>query len=48
LVSDEGVKWLQAAGLDSSPGVVTGETTRFTDEFIEAISAHRHWNRHVI
>jgi catalase len=46
--TEEGVKWLEAAGLDSSPGVVTGETTRFTDEFIEAISAHRHWNRHVI
>ncbi|MED3977801.1 catalase [Priestia megaterium] len=46
--TDEGVKWLKAAGLDSSPGVVTGETTRFTDEFVEAISAHRHWNRHVI
>ncbi|MCA1321499.1 catalase [Bacillus tianshenii] len=42
----EGVKWLQKLEISDSPGVVAGEDMKqFSASFIEAISAHRHWNR---
>lgn len=44
----EGDKWLAAAEMLDQPGVVTGgEAADFTKSFIEAVTAHRHWNREV-
>ncbi|ANU27339.1 catalase [Planococcus versutus] len=42
----EGQKWLQVAGIESQPGVVVGrDASSFIGPFVEAIAAHRHWNR---
>lgn len=42
----DGQKWLQTAGIKGQPGVVaTEDTSNFANLFIEAIAAHRHWNR---
>ncbi|NHM32111.1 catalase [Neobacillus terrae] len=36
------------AGLEDSPGVITGEEPKeFSSAFIEAIAAHRHWERQI-
>ncbi|MGH2316391.1 catalase [Planococcus sp. SE5232] len=43
----EGQKWLAAAEMLGQPGVVTGEEANFTERFIEAVTAHRHWNREI-
>ncbi|PSL36320.1 catalase [Planomicrobium soli] len=46
--AQEGEKWLEAAKMLDQPGIVTtGQTTDFTKQFIEAVSAHRHWDRDV-
>ncbi|MUG46914.1 catalase [Paenibacillus woosongensis] len=40
-----GMKWLEPQ-MENSPGVVTGESgSNFAAGFIEAIAAHRHWDR---
>ncbi|MBP2076671.1 catalase [Oceanobacillus polygoni] len=46
--SHDGVKWLEESNLIGSPGVVDGSGQKFIKQFIEAIGAHRHWDRNVI
>lgn len=42
----DGMIWLEAAEMQNQPGIVAGENmTDFTDQFISAIAAHRHWER---
>lgn len=41
----EAERWLADEELDG-PGVVKG-AEQFTDKFIKAVTAHRHWDRHV-
>lgn len=44
--SHEGKQWLEDSDMAKSPGVVVGnETKKFAKELIEAIAAHRHWDR---
>ncbi|WP_137791258.1 catalase [Bacillus sp. E(2018)] len=44
----EGQQWLNEAELTGQPGVVSGEGKEgFVQNFTEAISVHRHWNRQV-
>lgn len=44
----DGQQWLQAAGIESQPGVVAAsDVSSFTGPFLEAITAHRHWDRQV-
>ncbi|WP_332695232.1 catalase [Halalkalibacter lacteus] len=46
--TEEG-KSLLVDNMDSSPGVVCGgEKKEFTKKFIQAISAHRHWDRELV
>lgn len=46
--SGEGEKWLAEEKLDG-PGVVTDSSiSQVADRFIEAIAAHRHWDREVV
>lgn len=46
--TEEGAKWLEAADMLNQPGIVTGKgNADFTKQFIEAVTAHRHWNREV-
>lgn len=43
--SAEGLKWLEPQ-MENSPGVITGKSgSEFAASFIEAIAAHRHWER---
>ncbi|PKR76880.1 catalase HPII [Halalkalibacillus sediminis] len=45
----QGVNWLKDNNLDQSPGVVAGsDPDSFANEFVEAISQHRHWTRDII
>ena len=45
----EGKKWLEDGNLINSPGVVIGDDMReFAENFVKAISAHRHWNRQIV
>lgn len=45
--TQEGVHLLE--GMESSPGIVVGnDNNEFPAKFVEAISAHRHWDRKVI
>lgn len=47
--TNEGIKWLQAGNLISSPGVVIGDDMReFAEDFVTSISAHRHWERQIV
>lgn len=42
----EGKKWLQEENLINSPGVIIGDNMKeFAGNFLEAIAAHRHWDR---
>lgn len=44
----EGQQWLNEAELTGQPGVVSGDgKDDFVQNFTEAISVHRHWNRQV-
>ena len=44
----DGQQWLEAAGIENQPGVVAANTgSSFTSSFLEAIAAHRHWERQV-
>lgn len=46
--TEEGAKWLEAAGMLDQPGVVTNSNSiDFAKQFIEAVTAHRHWNREI-
>lgn len=46
--TQEGEKWLEAAEMLHQPGIITsGGTKDFAKQFIEAVSAHRHWEREV-
>lgn len=45
----EGVSLLKDIGIGQCAGVVTAEKIdTFTSDFIEAIAAHRHWNREIV
>ncbi|PPA69268.1 catalase [Jeotgalibacillus proteolyticus] len=45
----EGKKWLEANDIQTSAGVVHGDDMEaFTGEFIQAIAAHRHWDREIM
>ncbi|MDQ0221005.1 catalase [Peribacillus cavernae] len=45
----EGKQWLEAGNMENSPGVIKGEDVNgFAEEFVEAISAHRHWDRQLV
>ncbi|RCW76930.1 catalase [Saliterribacillus persicus] len=47
--TEEGIKLLQVDEMKNSKGVVYGgEAKKFAREFIEAIAAHRHWDRNVV
>lgn len=42
----EGIDWLTVNHLDGKPGVISGtDIEEFTEEFLEAIAAHRFWER---
>ncbi|MGD7044424.1 catalase [Jeotgalibacillus proteolyticus] len=44
----EGKKWLEANGILNSAGVVYSEDmSDFANEFVEAVAAHRHWDREI-
>ncbi|WP_431803989.1 catalase [Halobacillus andaensis] len=45
----EGKKWLEEAEITSRPGVVHGDnTTKFVNEFVNALAEHRHWERELV
>ncbi|MBP1156689.1 MULTISPECIES: catalase [unclassified Paenibacillus] len=45
----EGKQWLEDSDMAKSPGVVIGnETKKFANEFVDAIAAHRHWDRQLV
>ncbi|MGP4059460.1 catalase [Halobacillus sp. H74] len=45
----EGVHWLKENELNGNSGVVSGENADdFAGEFVEAVAAHRHWDRKVM
>ncbi|WP_338470907.1 catalase [Niallia sp. XMNu-256] len=45
----EGKKYLQEENLTNSPGVIIGDDMKqFTQNFINAITAHRHWDRKIV
>jgi catalase len=42
----EGKAWIEVNQFKNKPGVVTGDNLRtFTNEFVQAIAQHRHWER---
>ncbi|MDV2682854.1 catalase [Alkalihalophilus lindianensis] len=49
-VTSEGLLWFEAQQLVKGPGIIAGkgQTTEFATQFIEAISAHRFWERQVV
>ncbi|MBB3110826.1 catalase [Paenibacillus phyllosphaerae] len=48
--SNDGVDWLQPAGIVSGVGIVvpSPHLTEFVPAFIEAVAAHRHWDRSLV
>lgn len=45
----EGISWLTVNHLDGKPGVIAGtDIAEFTEEFVEAIAAHRFWERVIV
>lgn len=45
----DGKQWLEKLEVSGAPGVVLGdETDQFVKGFVDAVSAHRHWNREEI
>ncbi len=45
-VTHEGTEWIKKLGFDKSSGVVIGDNiNEFSNQFTEAIAAHRHWER---
>jgi catalase len=49
-VMNEGLLWFEAQQLIKGPGIIAGNgpTTEFATQFVEAISAHRFWERQVV
>ncbi|WP_394184759.1 catalase [Metabacillus halosaccharovorans] len=47
--TSEGISWLPKVLLGDSPGVILedGNMNKFAQDFVQAISSHRHWNRDV-
>lgn len=46
--TNEGIKWVETDEMKGQPGVITGSADNgFADEFIAAISEHRHWERKI-
>ncbi|MEN1966758.1 catalase [Lentibacillus sp. N15] len=46
--SQEGKQWLKQLGICNSPGIVTDDNVnQFVDHFVDAIAAHRYWDRQV-
>ena len=44
----DGQQWLEAAHIENQPGVVAANAGfEFASSFVEAITAHRHWNRQI-
>lgn len=44
-----GIKWLEVNKLEGKPGVVTGTApVEFVSKFVEAIGAHRFWERKLV
>ncbi|MBD8014833.1 catalase [Planococcus wigleyi] len=44
----DGQQWLEAAYIENQPGVVAATAgSEFASSFVEAITAHRHWNRQI-
>ena len=42
----DGQQWLEAAHIENQPGVVAATAgSEFASSFLEAITAHRHWDR---
>lgn len=48
--TSEGISWLPKGLLGDSPGVILedGNMNKFAQDFVQAISSHRHWNRDVV
>ncbi len=47
--SHEGKQWLEKLEISGAPGVVSGdEVDTFVTGFVDAVAAHRHWNREEI
>ncbi len=48
--TSEGIGWLQENVMTNSPGVIIEKENMkiFAQNFIQAVSAHRHWNRQVV
>ena len=45
----EGIKWLEVNHFEGKPGVISGTNiTDFVTEFVEAIAAHRFWQRKLV
>ncbi|WP_404446435.1 catalase [Sutcliffiella horikoshii] len=45
----DGKQWLEKLEISGAPGVVSGdETDQFVTGFVDAVAAHRHWNREEI
>lgn len=44
----DGIEWLESNNIIGDPGVIEGNGKQFLETFLEAIAAHRHWNRKVI
>ncbi|WP_226526876.1 catalase [Metabacillus niabensis] len=47
--SSEGISWLPKGVMEDSPGVILEDENmnKFAQDFVQAISSHRHWNRDV-
>ncbi|TDL31852.1 catalase [Jeotgalibacillus sp. S-D1] len=45
----DGLKWLEVNGIQDSAGVVHSEDmSQFASEFVQAVAAHRHWEREIV
>ena len=44
----DGIEWLESNNIIGDPGVIEGSSKQFLETFLEAIAAHRHWDRKVI
>ncbi|MDO6450235.1 catalase [Oceanobacillus profundus] len=44
----DGIEWLESNNIIGDPGVIEGSGKQFLETFLEAIAAHRHWDRKVI
>ncbi|PAE29490.1 catalase HPII [Paenibacillus sp. 7884-2] len=44
----DGIEWLESNNIIGDPGVIEGNGKQFLETFLEAIAAHRHWDRKVI